>query len=112
MGKMTEIDIAGRKVGPNYPPLVMAEVGINHEGIFEKAIQLVDAAVAAGAEVVKFQCHITEKEMDANVDLVRLFGSLITAVVADCDPKGPAKICFYADAIYAVNKCMEGLHSP
>jgi len=60
---MTEIDIAGRKVGPDHPPLVMAEVGINHEGIFEKAIQLVDAAVTAGAEVVKFQCHITEKEM-------------------------------------------------
>ena len=63
MRKMTEINIAGRKIGPDHPPLVMAEVGINHEGIFEKAIQLVDAAVAAGAEVVKFQCHITEKEM-------------------------------------------------
>ena len=58
-----EIEIAGRKVGPEHPPFVMAEVGINHEGDVEKAIQLVDAAVSAGAEVVKFQCHITEKEM-------------------------------------------------
>ena len=41
----------------------MAEVGINHEGSVNKALQLVDAAAAAGAEVVKFQCHITEKEM-------------------------------------------------
>lgn len=55
--------IAGRKVGPDHPPLVMAEVGINHEGSFDKAIQLVDAAKDAGAELVKFQCHITEKEM-------------------------------------------------
>lgn len=60
---MTEIDIAGRKIGPNHPPLVIAEVGINHEGNFDKAIQLVDSAVVAGAEVVKFQCHITDKEM-------------------------------------------------
>jgi sialic acid synthase SpsE len=60
---MPEITIAGRKIGPDHPPLVMAEVGINHEGEFAKAIQLVDAAAAAGAELVKFQCHITEKEM-------------------------------------------------
>ncbi len=58
-----EIDIAGRKVGPDHPPFVIAEVGINHEGDVEKAIQLVDAVVAAGSEVVKFQCHITEQEM-------------------------------------------------
>ena len=60
---MSEFSIAGRKVGGDYPPLVMAEVGINHEGDVNKALQLVDAAVAVGAEVVKFQCHITEKEM-------------------------------------------------
>jgi N-acetylneuraminate synthase len=58
-----EITIAGRKIGPDHPPFVIAEVGINHEGELAKALQLVDAAAAAGAEVVKFQCHITEKEM-------------------------------------------------
>lgn len=60
---MKTFDIAGRKIGPAHPPLVIAEVGINHEGEFDKAISLVDAAVKAGAELVKFQCHITEKEM-------------------------------------------------
>ncbi len=59
---MPEFEIAGRKIGPAYPPLVFAEVGINHEGDLNKALQLVDAAAGAGAEVVKFQCHITEKE--------------------------------------------------
>ena len=58
-----EFAIAGRKIGPDHPPLVIAEVGINHEGSFDKAIAMVDAAVGAGAEVVKFQCHIVEKEM-------------------------------------------------
>lgn len=60
---MQEFLIGDRKIGPGQPPLVIVEVGINHEGDVNKALQLVDAAVAAGAEVVKFQCHITDKEM-------------------------------------------------
>ena len=49
---MPNIEIAGRRVGPDYRPLVVAEVGINHEGEVDKAIQLVDGAVEAGAEVI------------------------------------------------------------
>jgi N-acetylneuraminate synthase len=60
---MQEFSIAGRRIGPEHPPFVIAEVGINHEGRLDKALRLVDAAKSAGAEVVKFQCHITEKEM-------------------------------------------------
>ena len=60
---MKEILIEKRKIGLDHPPFVIAEVGINHEGDFSKAIQLVDAAVDAGADCVKFQCHITEAEM-------------------------------------------------
>jgi sialic acid synthase SpsE len=60
---MPEITIGGRRIGPEHPPFVIAEVGINHEGQIDKALALVDAAAASGAEVVKFQCHITEKEM-------------------------------------------------
>jgi sialic acid synthase SpsE len=60
---MSHFEIAGRKIGPDHPPLIIVEVGINHEGDFDKAIQMVDAAADAGAELVKFQCHITEDEM-------------------------------------------------
>lgn len=60
---MTAFTIGNRPVGSDHPPLVIAEVGINHEGELSKALELVDAAADAGAEVVKFQCHITEKEM-------------------------------------------------
>jgi len=58
-----EFQIGSRKVGPDQPPLVVPEIGINHEGSYEKAVQMVDAAADAGAEIVKFQCHITEEEM-------------------------------------------------
>jgi len=56
-------EIAGRKIGPDYPPLVIAEIGINHEGDLEVAKAMVDAAHRAGAEVVKHQTHIVADEM-------------------------------------------------
>lgn len=57
------IEIAGRKIGADYPPLIIAELGINHEGSLEVAKQMVDAAARAGVEVVKHQTHIVEDEM-------------------------------------------------
>jgi N-acetylneuraminate synthase len=57
------IEIAGRKIGLDYPPLVIAEIGINHEGSLRVAKEMVDAAHRAGVEVVKHQTHIVEDEM-------------------------------------------------
>lgn len=57
------IEIAGRKIGIDYPPLVIAEIGINHEGSLQVAKEMVDAAHRAGVEVVKHQTHIVEDEM-------------------------------------------------
>ena len=58
-----EIQIAGRKIGPAHPPLVVAEIGINHEGSLKTAFEMVDAAKRAGVEVVKHQTHVVEDEM-------------------------------------------------
>ncbi|MDX6153987.1 N-acetylneuraminate synthase family protein [Marinococcus sp. PL1-022] len=57
------ININNRKIGLNYPPLVIAEVGINHGGSLETAFEMVDAAYLAGAEVIKHQTHVVEDEM-------------------------------------------------
>lgn len=57
------IEIAGRKIGQDFPPLVIAEIGINHEGSLQVAKEMVDAAFRAGVEVVKHQTHIVEDEM-------------------------------------------------
>ncbi|OCB76547.1 N-acetylneuraminate synthase family protein [Flavobacterium crassostreae] len=59
------IEIAGRKIGPDYAPLVLAEIGINHEGSLAVAKKMVDAAHRAGVEVIKHQTHIVEDEMSA-----------------------------------------------
>lgn len=53
-------------VGPAHPPLVIAEIGINHEGDLRKAMRMVDDAKAAGCECVKFQSHVVDDEMIPN----------------------------------------------
>ena len=59
------IEIAGRKIGYDYEPLVIAEIGINHEGSLQTAKEMVDAAALAGAEMVKHQTHIVHDEMSS-----------------------------------------------
>ena len=61
-----EFNIGERTVGETSPPLVIAEIGINHEGNIEKALRMVDDAVEAGCECVKFQSHVIEDEMIPN----------------------------------------------
>lgn len=57
------IEIGDRKISEEYKPLVIAEMGINHEGSLEVAKEMVDAAYKAGAEIIKHQTHVVEDEM-------------------------------------------------
>ena len=50
-------------VGEGYKPLVIPEIGINHGGSLDVAIEMVDAAERAGARLIKHQTHIVEDEM-------------------------------------------------
>jgi N,N'-diacetyllegionaminate synthase len=54
------IDVAGHKLGPGFPCFVIAEAGINHNGDPELARRLVDVAVEARADAVKFQTFVAE----------------------------------------------------
>lgn len=67
---MNWFEIQGRKVGYDYDPLVIAEIGINHEGSLKTAFEMVDAAEEAGAEIIKHQTHIVEDEMSADAKKV------------------------------------------
>ena len=51
------------EVGIGKQPLVIPEMGINHEGSLEVAKLIVDAAARAGARIIKHQTHMVEDEM-------------------------------------------------
>lgn len=55
--------IAHREVSPAHPPLVIAEIGINHGGDLDVAMTMVRMARDAGCECIKHQTHIVEDEM-------------------------------------------------
>lgn len=57
------MQIGTRKIGPEHPPLVIAEIGINHGGSLAVAKEMVRLAAASGCECVKHQTHILEDEM-------------------------------------------------
>ena len=63
MKKLNFIKIGTRKIGPNFKPLVIFELGINHNGSLKLAKKIVDDAIKAGAEIIKHQTHIPEDEM-------------------------------------------------
>ena len=62
---MAYIEIENRKIGPDYSPFVIVEIGINHEGNLQTAFEMVNAAWRAGAEVIKHQTHVVEDEMSS-----------------------------------------------
>ncbi len=55
--------IANRAIGPKHPPLVIAEIGINHGGDLTVAKDMVRLAALSGCEMVKHQTHIVADEM-------------------------------------------------
>jgi N-acetylneuraminate synthase len=55
--------IRNREIGVKHEPLIIAEIGINHNGDINVAKEMVDSAKRAGVEVIKHQTHIVEDEM-------------------------------------------------
>lgn len=80
------IEIAGRKIGYDYDPLVIAEIGINHGGSLDIAKNMVDTAVSAGIEIIKHQTHIVEDEMsqEANKNKIGYIGKTIYELMDEC----------------------------
>ena len=60
---MNKFKIGKFTVGKNYPPLIIVELGINHNGKIDLAIDMVDHAISAGAEIIKHQTHVVNDEM-------------------------------------------------
>ena len=60
---MRELVIGNIRIGEGQSPLVIPEIGINHNGSLQVAREMVDAAARAGARIVKHQTHVVDDEM-------------------------------------------------
>jgi N-acetylneuraminate synthase len=85
-------EIVGRKIGPDFPPLVIAEIGINHEGQLDKAKKMVDDAHSAGCECVKFQSHMITDEMIPNTVIPGNASESIWDIMSRCALTGDEEI--------------------
>ena len=79
-----ELLVGGRRIGPAHPPLVVAEIGINHEGSVDKAARMIDDAATVGCECVKFQTHVVEDEMIPNDVVPENASESIWDIMARC----------------------------
>lgn len=99
------------------PAIIIAEFSDGHEGDFEHAKKLVDAAVASGADVVKFQMHLPDEEMIPGVkmwagDLQDILKKVLFSrekhkkIMAYCRQKGIQYLCtpFCPKAIDVLHK--------
>ena len=79
------VRIADKWIGSSAPVFVIAEIGINHNGSLDVARRLIDGAILAGADAVKFQKRTPEK----CVPLIRIISSR--------ELKGPERSCRCTD---------------
>lgn len=71
------ISIAGRRIGPDQPPYVVAEMSANHDGSIDKAFRIIEAAKRAGADAVKLQTYRPDTiTLDADDEAFRIHGGL------------------------------------
>ncbi len=73
----TVLNIAGRLIGPGHPPYVICELSANHNGDLDRALRLMDAAAATGADAIKIQTYTADTlTIDCDSEDFRIEGGL------------------------------------
>lgn len=71
------ISIAGRKIGPDYAPYIIAELSANHNGKLETALKIIEEAKKAGADAVKLQTYTADTiTLDCDSEDFQIHGGL------------------------------------
>ena len=70
-----KFSINNKLIDETTAPYIIAEIGINHDGNFDKAMRLVEAAAAAGVDAVKFQTYQTFKLVSSDSEYFELLRS-------------------------------------
>jgi pseudaminic acid synthase len=71
------IDIAGRKIGPDAPPYIIAEMSANHNGKLDNALRIIEEAHKAGADAVKLQTYKADTiTLDCDSEDFQIHGGL------------------------------------
>ncbi|MBV7298624.1 pseudaminic acid synthase [Enterovibrio paralichthyis] len=71
------IEINGRRIGPDYPPYIIAELSANHNGDINRAFQIMEEAKRAGADAIKLQTYTHETiTVDCDSEDFQIHGGL------------------------------------
>lgn len=71
------ITIAGRKIGPGFPPYIIAELSANHNGDINRAFKIMEEAKKSGADAIKLQTYTHETiTIDCELEDFKIHGGL------------------------------------
>ncbi len=72
-----KISIAGRNIGLDYPPYIIAELSANHNGRLDTALKIIEEAKKAGADAVKLQTYTADTiTLDCDSEEFQIRGGL------------------------------------